>query len=259
MIIITKHGFTLVELIVSVTILIILSTVWFVSYMSNISDARDSERKSHISEISSALKLYKQKRWWIYPYPWDSFNIINNTTVVAMQWLLNNNVSLSTLDNVPLDPYIEIPYHYSTTKNRQEFQIALSLENQETNLALLNWDFKTVSVNVLPTIMLAIDSSTDVEIHDWVWAWSTNRTKFIFSNWLNNLPYTFEWSYPPYNRIWVTFAWLLEDPNKIFWQNSDYRTCDEIYESWKWIHYWYSEEYQLLSNTWVLFSSWCTY
>jgi hypothetical protein len=41
------------------------------------------------------------------------------------------------MNEIPLDPYIKIPYFYSIIKNKQEFQLSLTLENQEENIALL--------------------------------------------------------------------------------------------------------------------------
>jgi hypothetical protein len=48
---------------------------------------------------------------------------------LAKQGILNANVPLSALNKLPLDPKIDVPYIYSITKNAQEYEIALSLEN----------------------------------------------------------------------------------------------------------------------------------
>ena len=58
----TPKGFTLVELIVAASILIILIAVGFYSYSQNLEDTRDSLRKTDIANLESQLKLYKQKR-----------------------------------------------------------------------------------------------------------------------------------------------------------------------------------------------------
>jgi len=46
-----KQAFTLVELIITITIIAILSTIWFNSYVWYLWDARDSERKANMWEI----------------------------------------------------------------------------------------------------------------------------------------------------------------------------------------------------------------
>jgi prepilin-type N-terminal cleavage/methylation domain-containing protein len=251
-----KQAFTLVELIVSITIIAILASIWFYSYVWYLSEARDAERKANLWEIKTALKLYKQKRWSV-PVPWNYFNIINNWNIVALQWKLDENVTLSTMENIPLDPYTWNNYFYSVTKNKQESQISLTLENWEFPIALLEWDYKTVSKNVLPSIVLATWATvaSNVEIHDWVWNWTANRNLFIL-NWGTNLPYTMKSPNEPF------YAWEIVDDvliawNITFWQNSDYRNCTEIEEAAKLIHDTGTEEYQILDTTWTLTNTWC--
>jgi type II secretory pathway pseudopilin PulG len=145
----TINWFTFVELIISTVIIVILTATWFYSYVWYLSNARDSQRSSDMAKIKSSMKLYKNKRW-AYPNPWDFYNITNSWTIVAKQWFLNENVWLSTLDLLPLDPQTQKGYVYSTTNNNLEFQIGMTLENWEFNIALLDWDYKSVSKTVLP-------------------------------------------------------------------------------------------------------------
>ncbi len=251
---INKRAFTIIELMVSVIIIGILTTIWFYSYTKHISGSRDVERKANMWEIITALKLYKQNRG-SYPIPGSYFNITNNWAVVAMQWKLNKDVMLTTMDKLPTDPSTWSYYTYSTTISKQETQVAISLENNEFPVSFLEWDYKTVSKNVLPSIVLAIDSTLDVEIHNWVWTWTDNRNKFLF-DWLDSLPYSLSTPHEPYHN-WQTLETNLADTKINFWQNSDYRTCYEISEAWKYIHTTWSEEYQILNESWVLTDTWC--
>lgn len=51
---------------------------------------------------------------------------------------MNNNVALTTSSGkLPVDPELGIPYKYSTTKNRQEYQIGATSENSENPFTLL--------------------------------------------------------------------------------------------------------------------------
>lgn len=50
-----RHGFTLVELIVTVTILSVLSTVGFVSLAGYAQDARNAVKETDLSMIESAI------------------------------------------------------------------------------------------------------------------------------------------------------------------------------------------------------------
>ena len=256
-----KNAFTFIELIVVTTIIVILSWIWFSSYIGYIWESRDSQRKSDLGNISSALKIYKQKRWY-YPTPWNNFNITFSGTTVAIQWLLNKNVHLNTLEKLPLDPKAEISYSYSITNNMQEFQIAWTIENDETETSIVNWNYKTISKNNLPTILLSTWASiwSNAEIQSGTTDWDINRNLFIYHNQRHNLPYDFN-SYEPIND-WTDFDDLLNEMENTddFWQNSDFRNCTEIEEWWKLLltQTWTTVEYQILSNTWVLVNTWCT-
>lgn len=256
------YWFTFIELIISIVIIVILSWIWFVSYSTHVLDARDSQRKSDLLQVSSWLKTYKQKRWY-YWLPWDSFNITYSWVTVAIQWKLNQNVHIDSLENLPLDPKTEWYYFYWVTNNKQEYQLAWTLENQDNNIALSMGTYKSVSKNVLPTILVATWATTwtSFEIKTWVWNWSINRMLFVYDNQSHNIPYTFESPYESYSD-WMSFVDLLNEVinNNTFWQNSDYRNCTEIYEAWKAIIPFTSTsfEYQVISDTWALVNTWCT-
>ena len=255
------NGFTFVELIVAATIIVILSAVWFSSYISYIADSRDTQRKSDIAQVTSALKIYKQKRWY-YAIPWNYFNITYSGTIVAYQWKLNENVRLNSLEKLPFDPRTNDSYFYSTTTNKQEFEIAATLENEEKNIALLWWNYKSVSKNILPTIMLATWATiwSNVEVKLWA-GWDSNRTTFIYNNQRHNLPYNFVEPYSSYSDD-TSFDVLLTEVelNGDFWQNNDFRNCTEIDEAWKLLIPLSATafEYQIITNTWALTNTWCT-
>jgi type II secretory pathway pseudopilin PulG len=245
-------AFTLIEIVVSATILVILSSIGFYSYTKNISDARDSNRVTDISALESQLSLYKRERW-AYPFPGNYFNILNRWNSVALQGRMNKSVALSTATTLPLDPELDIPYFYSTTKNRQEYQLAWSMENSDNPFTHLVWDYKSISTQVLPNILLAINSSSDIEINDaenpnaWAADGDANRDLFLFHNWFHTLPYDF------LSIDGSDFNDLLSDWLADYWQNTDYRSCEEIATAGKRINPdWTQDEYQILSNTWSL-------
>ncbi len=258
---INKKAFSFVELIVSVTILAIISTIWFISYSSYLWDSRDSQRKSDLAQIGSALKVYKQKRWY-YPPPGDSFNLTYNWTWIVLQWRFDQNVRLNTLDRLPFDPKAKIPYVYSITKNAQEYEMAATLENEDNPMAIINGTYKSVSQDVLPGIMLAITKpgSWTAEIHAWVWDGTTNRNKFIFGDQNHNLPYTFVDPFTP-TSDWTTIDVILWSLTNTYWQNTDYRSCLEIRESGKAIQNdWSTIKYQIIDkDTWDLTDTDCTF
>jgi len=259
-----KKAFTFVELIVSITIIAIMSTIWFVSYNKYLWDSRDSQRKSDLAQIWSALKVYKQKRGYA-PLPWSNFNITYSWTVVAYQWYFDNNVHLNTLDKIILDPKTKTPYLYSIVKNKQEYEIAATLENRDVSVALVNGTYKSISRNILPWIILAIEKNPweNAEIKEWTTEWDINREKFIFNNQSYNLPYTFETPYSVYSDTeWNTLTGILDklEENNDYWQNTDYRNCLEIDEWWKLIIPLSNTpfEYQIITKTWSLTNTWCS-
>jgi prepilin-type N-terminal cleavage/methylation domain-containing protein len=70
-----KQGFTLVELIVVITILAVLGTIAFVSFQGYAVQARDSTRISDLTVMKKALELYKVQQD-SYPSPSEtSFNV----------------------------------------------------------------------------------------------------------------------------------------------------------------------------------------
>lgn len=255
---IQKKAFTMVELVISIMIIAILASIWFYSYVWYLSDARDAERKWDIWLLISSLNVYKQNRWW-YPKPWESYNITNSWTTVAYQWLMDKSVTLTNLDSLPFDPYKWNSYGYSVTNNKQESQVTATLENWDFPIALLEWSYHSVSYKILPTIVLAIKSDewSSVEIADWIWSWSENRQKFLLNKW-KNLFYDIN---PPFEPVyWYTWedlwdniipSWTVE-----YWQNSDYRNCQEIEDAWKSIWNW---EYQIQNTWWLLEDTTCTF
>ncbi len=254
----TSLWFTLVELIVASSILIILISVGFYSYSQNLEDTRDSLRKTDIANLESQLKLYKQRRW-AYPLPADRYNITNSWVIVALQWRLTEQVPLTTASYIPVDPLIEEPYIYSILNNRQEFEVSLSLENAGNPLAVLVWDYRSVSRNFLPSISLAIDNGSDTEINWGIWAGATNRLAFIFDNGGLNLPYSFDEPFDPIVGA-TTFEDAIDDPTIQYWQNSDYRNCTEIFQAGKSISNGIGAiQYQILNSSGALVNTDCDF
>jgi prepilin-type N-terminal cleavage/methylation domain-containing protein len=69
-----KKAFTLAELVIVITIIVTLTSVSFVSYMSNLVDSRNATRVSELGNIKISLKNHKINNA-MYPNPGASFNI----------------------------------------------------------------------------------------------------------------------------------------------------------------------------------------
>jgi prepilin-type N-terminal cleavage/methylation domain-containing protein len=62
-----KNGFTLIELIVSITIIAVLTVAGVLSYSGASKKARDSRRMADLEKIRIALELYRQGTGSSYP------------------------------------------------------------------------------------------------------------------------------------------------------------------------------------------------
>lgn len=250
-----KKAFTLVELVVVILIIVILSGIWIISYISYLGDARDTQRKADIAILSSSLRLNKQEKW-AFPRPWKSFTLSYKTreNILANQWKMDSDVILSNMDKLPMDPKTELPYTYSTTKNRQEYQIAYTIENSDIPKAMVEWNYKTVSVNILPSIVLAVEGTAwaDVDI-------SSVSNSFILSEQYDNLPYSIDVPFLPISGS-NSLSNLIQElkQENLFWQNSDFRNCAQIKEAgkslWKW-----ENQYQIIDENWMLIDTICNF
>ena len=121
-------GFTLVELIVTVTILAVLATIWFVSYSAYIINSRDSSRISELTRISNGLLASKIIE--PLPFPESSVNITHEGNVLSIQWYLWNNVFEAIgYTEFALDPKDDTPFLYSIDAARDSFQLLAYMEN----------------------------------------------------------------------------------------------------------------------------------
>ena len=69
-------AFTLVELIVVITILAILATIWFVSFSGYLAWTRDTNRVAQLKSMSDALELYRTKKDLPIPDDKEIYNIV---------------------------------------------------------------------------------------------------------------------------------------------------------------------------------------
>ena len=120
-----KKAFTLVELIVVITILAILWTIAFISLQWYSANARDSRRIADIWNIKKSLELFTLQTEK-YPLPDNGETVTYSWEIVWTQWTLWDNVVEQLSRNIkkkPLDPITEEEYIYSTTENQREYEV----------------------------------------------------------------------------------------------------------------------------------------
>ena len=219
------HWFTLVELIVVITILAILGTIAFISLQWYSSQARDSTRISDLSSMKSSLELFNLDAWK-YPIPTAWVDITYSGWTVWTQWTFWETVYANTdkLDKIPLDPITDKEYTYSITSKKTEFQLAWIIEwwdiaynSNQANAwtteatAYITWNYnwqmtkslswETCNVLAIPSIMTNNTSLTDL-------TQITSSWSFVY-RWHKNLPSSFKWS--KFKQDW----WFDFTPNKI--------------------------------------------
>ena len=231
-----KTAFTLVELIVVITILAILATVWFVSFSGYLAWARDTNRIAQLKSMSDALELYRTKK--DLPIPDDKVDVQANGTTIAYQWYIWANV-LETIEYTEkgLDPKDKNYFTYYLTKDKKEYQLLWFLE--ETNEDVL------ASNNIIATTQ-AIDYSERIPKSQWkklgVLTDSDNTpiqdVSTITSNWFLDLVTTTE----EYNAIFSDTSIL----------TGTWKTLRSWVSGWWLVWYWSFDE--IVDNSFVDYS-----
>jgi len=132
-----KSWFTLVELIVVITILAILSTIWFVNYSSYLTWVRDSNRIAQLKGISSALEIYRSNKR--LPLPDDNIEIMSGDSIIWYQWYAGKNLlSLINYTWEWVDPKDDKYFSYYLTRNSRYYQLMAYLENEFNEKEIVN-------------------------------------------------------------------------------------------------------------------------
>jgi general secretion pathway protein G len=120
----SKKGFSLVELLVVITIIAILSVVAYTAMGGQTITARDSKRKSDLSTVQSALELY-YVQYSRYPS-----TLATGEATVADGW----KIPRKYLSEIPKDPKSSdaVPLNYFYWTNDSEYILGATLENDST-------------------------------------------------------------------------------------------------------------------------------
>jgi len=131
-----KKAFSLIELTIVLIIIVILWTVWFISYSGYLIWARDTARITDLNTISNSLIIQTTK--WKLPVPDDYIEVSLSGSLMSYQWHAWKSVfNVIGLARWWKDPKDDTFYSYYITKNKRYFQLMWFLENG-SNLQINN-------------------------------------------------------------------------------------------------------------------------
>lgn len=116
-------GFTLVELLVAISIIAILSAVGLAIFSNIQSKARDSIRKNDLRSLATALEIYFQKKGQYIGTPQGD----GSCTVNSGQFY--NEITPQINGPVPKDPETKQEYLYAAENKCQSYRLFAKLEN----------------------------------------------------------------------------------------------------------------------------------
>ncbi len=123
------YAFTLVELIVVITILTILGTIAYTSFLWYSQSARNSHRVSDIKVIEKAMGLFISIES-SYPTPDNPTTISYNGKPAWIQWVFATGaiIQVKAVSEIPKDPLVWAQYTYSILSNGSRYQVWAALE-----------------------------------------------------------------------------------------------------------------------------------
>ncbi len=249
--------FSVSELMISLSILAILATISFFSFVWYSKDARDSVRITDMKSIKSSLESYYFDTWF-YPEPSNSKNIIYDWVTVWKQWTFWDSVftNVRVLNSLPIDPLFDNKYSYSILNNSSQMELASVLEWTESfsfnyntvNAAIeksiakayviwdYNWLLSKVSTWSLDYV-LTVPSITTNDLNSLNLVDIVNNWNFVYNNY-SNLPDSYKVSkfntkggFNFSTNNLVVFSWSLDDLENGFSQVDFLKKLKQAY-SW---------------------------
>lgn len=248
--------FTLVELIVLITILSILWIIAILFLQSYTLNARDWARISDIKSIQRALWLYIIQRSR-FPEPTNPVNITYSWATVWTQWTFWDTTFMNVwiVNKKPIDPLKFVDYSYSITNDKIDYLIWWVMESSEiaslnpiinkTNAetshtrAYVTWPYNWLATKVntwwvdyvlaIPSILTNNLNQTDInQIY--------SNKSFVYNNYWN-LPSNFSWAFN--TSFWfdfvpkklVLYTWSLNDLTEL---SNQLLLLQNIQDSYSW-------------------------
>ena len=140
-----KSAFTVVELIVTIVVLGILSTIWFIGYTGYIWWSRDSSRLTQVAKITESLNVFQARK--TLPLPDDYVSVTaEGKTIWYQGYVWENILKLISYVGGGKDPWDDTFFTYYLTQDKRSFQILTFLEESgglETHIPNFLWVSQT--------------------------------------------------------------------------------------------------------------------
>jgi len=122
-----KKGFTLVEILVVATIIMILAGIGIVSYSTLSKQSRDSRRIADLQNLRSALEFYRSDN--------DLYPLIDD---------LDDLVTNGYLNSIPKDPKMPNQEYIYCSLNGSEYELCTDLEGVDNSISCCEstYDYK---------------------------------------------------------------------------------------------------------------------
>jgi len=134
-------AFTLVELIVVISVLAVLSTIAMTQIGNVWSSARDSQRLTDLSSMKSSLEMFRAKSGRL-PSPTNGTGITYSGGLLWTQGMFGDNTyrELNSITPKPIDPKYKLEYVYSVANNGSEFELGGILEKKLSMMKKKWWE-----------------------------------------------------------------------------------------------------------------------
>jgi type II secretory pathway pseudopilin PulG len=211
------NWFTLIELIIVVTILWILSTIAFVSFQSYSKNARDSNRLETMSIVQKGISL-NQVTTSKTLLPDDYTQVLASWSLLWYEWIVWESVTRwIQMNSIPKDPIRWDNYIYYTNKDRNKVQVMWFLEWEDLAFIWIDranaaWSWTNIPKVSWDRLWILLDVNNNRVTWSWVDILLTNSWTSYTTYFSNSDNLTSSWK-DLYSKVYNRIEDLLKDTN----------------------------------------------